>query len=54
MGRDLVAFEPPLTQVLSLPPRGEATAKRAPGAGGAPWSLGDILAEIGARRAREE
>ena len=44
--RDLVAFEPPLTQVLSLPESG----REAPHRGGEAFSLEDVLAEIAARR----
>lgn len=52
VGRDLVAFESPLTQVLSLPERSQAKPERgpAPTRCGPPRSLGDVLAEIAARR----
>lgn len=43
LGRDLVAYEPPLTQVLSLPVR-RARCAAAPGQG--LLRLGDVLREI--------
>ncbi len=47
--RDLVAFEPPLTQVLSLPERPMALQARC----GRPQGFGDILAEVVALRIHE-
>jgi len=47
--RDLVAFEPPLTQVLSLPERPTAVRAQC----GMPQDLGDILAEVVALRTHE-
>jgi hypothetical protein len=40
LARDLVAHEPPLTQVLSLPPAGQ---RRGPEHGGGLMQLGEIL-----------
>ena len=54
VGRDLVAFSPPLTQVLSLSEGLKATPEQSRMPCGPPQSLGDVLAEIVARRTREE
>ena len=43
LGRDLVAYEPPLTQVLSLPVR---SARRAAAPGQGLLRLGDLFREI--------
>ena len=52
LSRDLIAYEPPLTQVLSLPPdgphRSPAPGRTAPDQG--PFQLRDVLREAVARR----